>query len=385
MIEAQELAFARHMVSLILGIDAIYRQLLHPDLQGLAREGWVAINLSQVPPLSLDSYAHARSMVAELRSQLQALDVSPGRRRYFSDYLQAIDTFCLWQDKQGLPYEELVHNLLGFPWTPPDLPPLLEALDARLRAAGFSGETASMIAAFRESRAVPRNEVVQTLARYLGDARAWVEREMFPLPHDFQFHVEGESGLPYDAYCEYAGRFVRINLDIQYTHEDLKHLACHEAYPGHSTHILRRELLVQRGAMTEDGLLVVTDTPTSILFEGIGEIGLTLVGWDHTEPEQINRLIVRLQAAVGAWAGYLFAQGRREEGIDLLRRYGDAVWAESRQALLDLPLRRPFICAYFYGDQVVHAARERVKDHRAFLTHLYDVMHSPASLAMHEP
>jgi hypothetical protein len=27
------------MVSLMLGIDAIYRQLLHPDLQGLACEG----------------------------------------------------------------------------------------------------------------------------------------------------------------------------------------------------------------------------------------------------------------------------------------------------------------------------------------------------------
>jgi hypothetical protein len=41
MIEVQEHAFARHIVSPILGIDAIYRQLLHPDLQGLTRDGVV--------------------------------------------------------------------------------------------------------------------------------------------------------------------------------------------------------------------------------------------------------------------------------------------------------------------------------------------------------
>ncbi|HEY8284718.1 MAG TPA: hypothetical protein VIJ28_10070 [Chloroflexota bacterium] len=382
MIGSAEHDFARRLVGLVLGIDALYRSVLPPDLEGLAREGWVAINLSRTPPTPITSYAQARAMVKELEREVDSLGLTTGRVRYFQDYLHAIETFCLWQEGQAIPYEELTGSLLGISVSPPDLEPLLHDLDQSLSAAGLSGETAAMIAAFRASRAVPRDQVIPTLTRYMDEARQWVHREFFPLPDDFQFHVEGEGGLSYNAYCEYVGRFVRINLDIQFTHEDLKHLACHEAYPGHSTHILRRELLVEQGKMTEDGLLVVTDTPTSPLFEGIGEIGLTLVGWDQTEAERINRLIVRLDAAVGVWAGHLFAQGRRDEGMALLRRYRDEAWAEARWRLIELPIRGPFICAYYFGDQVVHAAHARMKDQKAFLTHLYDAMHSPSSLAI---
>ncbi len=383
MIGSAERAFAERLVGLVLGVDEIYRAALRPELEGLAREGWVAINLSQVPPRPLASYAEARDAALELGRELPALGLSAGRRQYFQDYLRAIDAFCRWQEGQDTSYKELSRALLGIEVGPPDLEPLRHDLDARLQAAGFQGDTAAMIAAFRARRAVPREEAVATLGRYMDEARRWVSREFFPLPDDFQFHVEGAGNLSYNAYCEYVGRFVRINTDIQFTHEDLKHLACHEAYPGHGTHILRREMLVKQGEMTEDGLLVVTDTPTSPLFEGIGEIGLTLVGWDRTEAEQINRVIVRLDAALGVWAGHLFAAGRRDEGMEFLRRYRDEAWAESRGRLIDLPIRGPFICAYYYGDLIVHAAQARMKDGKAFLTHLYDSMHSPASLAMY--
>lgn len=382
MIASQERDFAQHLVGLILGIDALYRAALRPDLQGLAREGWVAINLSQVSPRPFASYAEARAVVTELQRELPTVGMTADRVHYFTDYLQAIDAFCRWQEGQQISYDALVRSLLGIACPPPDLAPLQHALDERLRAAGFSGDLAAMIAAFRADRVVPREEVVPALTRYLVEARRWVNQELFPLPGDFQFHVEGEGGLPYNAYCEYVGRFVRINLDIQHTYEDLKHLACHEAYPGHSTHMLRREQLVGEGRMTEDGLLVVTDTPTSPLFEGVGEIGLALVGWDQTEAEQINRLLVRLDAAVGVWAGHLFAQHRSAEALELLHRYRDPAWAQARAQLINLPLRGPFISAYFYGDQVVHAAYARIKDRRAFLTYLYDRMHSPASLGM---
>jgi hypothetical protein len=239
-----------------------------------------------------------------------------------------------------------------------------------------------MVRAFRESRSVPQDKVVDTLLGYMADARDWVHRRMFALPDDFQFEVEGEKGVAYDAYCAYLDRFIAINLDIQFTEEELKHLACHEAYPGHSTHILRREMLVREREMTEDGLLVVTDTPTNTLFEGVGELGLTLVGWDRTEPEQINRQLIQLLHGVSAWAGYLFAASRREEGLDLLNRYWDDAWAESRRQLLDLPLRSPFIFTYFYGGQMVESAHTLIADEDAFVTCLYDRMHSPASLLL---
>lgn len=382
MIHLREREFAERVVALILGVDELYRGLQDISAQGLAREGYVAINLSQTQPQPVRSYHAAREAVSELRDELKRIDLGPGRGQYFGDYLNAIGTFCHWQEGHDISYPRLVRDLLGVPEEPPSLEPLVALVDQALKEAGYHGETVEMIARFRERRRLPRDQVVPVLEGYLAEAREWVKRELFDLPADFQFRVVGETGVPYNAYCAYVEREIRINLDLPFTPEDLKHLACHEAYPGHSTQMFRHEELVARGEMTEDGLLVVTDTPTTPLFEGIGEIGLTLLGWDQTEAEKINQTIIRLLAAVGAWGGYLFAAGKRDEGMELLRLYGGTAWAEARKELLDLPIRGPFIFAYFYGDQIVRSALDAAQDQKAFLHHLYDLNHSPASLVM---
>jgi hypothetical protein len=381
-IARQELDFARGMVSLILGIDEYYKRLLSPDLEGLAREGYVAVNLSKVTPRPVSSYAEARAAIAEQRAALARLDLAPGRKQYFGDYLAAIDTFCRWQDARDVPYPELVHSLLGCPGEPPPLEPLMQSIDEALHSAGYKGDTFAMIEAFREQQFVPDDAVVDTLAQYLAEAREWVVRELFPLPDDFQFGVVGVSGVPYNAYCGYVEREIWINIDLPFTREDLKHLACHEAYPGHSTQIARHEELVARDEMTEDGLLIVTDTPTTTLFEGIGEVGLTLLGWDRTPEEQINRRLGALRSAVGAWGAYLIGTGKANEAMDLMVRYGGERSAHVWKGLTSLPIRLPFVFAYYYGDQTVHAALHAAPDRRAFLHHLYDLNHSPASLVM---
>jgi hypothetical protein len=377
-----EQTFSRRLVGLILGIDAVYRGLLPADGHGLAQEGWVAVNLSHTVPTPIDTYRQGRDAVKDLWTQLTALDLPPDRLQYFTDYLTAIDVFCRWQNHDRLDFGDLTESLLGVPRTPPDLAALQASLEQRLLEAGFRGELPDMVNAFRDSRTVPAGQVVDRLLRYMSEARDWVHDRLFPLPDDFQFDAKGETGVAYDAYCGFVDRYIAVNLDIQFTEEELKHLACHEAYPGHSTHILRREMLVRQGAMTEDGLLVVTDTPTNTLFEGVGEIGLKLLGWDRTEAEQINLLLIQLLHGVSAWAGYLFALGQRDDGMELLNRYWDPAWAGSRRELLDLPLRRPFIFTYFYGGQIVESAHKMTPDENTFLTCLYDRMHSPMSLLL---
>ena len=380
MIGAEERAFARALVALVLGVDRIYLSRLPEDATGLRGEGYVAINLSEVPPLAVTSYAEAGSASQELLARLDRIDLAPDRRTYFTDYLQSIEAFLAWQSGDPPAYPELVSRLLGVQGTPPALEPLLEGLGPLLEEAGHSGELADMLRAFEASRIVPQRDVGPLLERYLEEARAVVDARLLPLPKDFSFAVEVVSGAPYNAYCDYVGRVVRINGDVPHTNEGLKHLACHEAYPGHSTHILRREQLVHAGEMTEDGLLVVTDTPTSPLFEGIGEVGLRLVGWDRTLEERIALAIMRLRSALGAWAGSLTAKGRTADASELLLRYGDSAWMRSRLRFLDMPLRRPFIFAYHFGDLAVEAARAKATDDRTFLAGLYDRMHSPASL-----
>jgi hypothetical protein len=378
-----ELAFGRALVRLVLGIDALYRRSLPQEVNGLGREGWVAINLSELEPEPVGDYGRGYEKAAELHAELDTLHIRPDRRRYFEDYLATVQAFCEWREGSVSAYGDLVSRLLHVSGNPPDLAQMEASLEVSLRRAGFSGSLPAMVAAHRESRAVEPAKVAETLLRYMEHARGWVSRNLFPLPDDFRFHVKCETGVGYDAYCDYTGRAIAVNLDIQFTHEELKHLACHEAYPGHSTHILRRQMLVRERLMTEDGLLVVTDTPTNTIFEGVGEIGLTLVGWDESRDERINRLLLRLLHGISAWAGFLFAQERRDEGRVLLRRYWDDAWADSREALLDLPLRRPFIFAYYYGGLAVEQAHRQIAEPETLYSWLFDRMHSPASLLMH--
>ncbi len=380
MIGATERGFGEALTALVLGIDELYRARLPRTATGLQGEGYVAINLSRVAPQGLSSYDEARGQCKELSRTLAALDLAPDRKVYFQDYLASIETFLAWQYGESVPYPALVQGLLGVQGEPPALEPLLGELGTLLREAEHTGDLPEMLQAFEAERTVPASEVGRELGRYLAQARAFVHERLFPLPSDFTFGVEVVSGAPYNAYCDYVGRVVRVNGDVPHTHEGLKHLACHEAYPGHSTHILRREQLVAAGEMTEDGLLVVTDTPTSPLFEGIGELGMRLVGWNETVAERISLSVMRLRSALGAWAGTLTAQGRLEEAKELLVRYGDASWMHSRLRFLDMPLRRPFIFAYHFGDLLVEEVRAAAGDDSRFLAGLYDRMHSPASL-----
>ncbi len=382
MIAAEERALGRDLVALVLGVDRVYQSRLPRGADGLGAEGYVAINLSEVPALGVSSYEEAGEARGELAARLSGLDLAPDRRRYFADYLAGIEVFLRWRGGETIPYPELVTGLLGVQGEPPELDPLLAQLRALLEEAGYTGSVPRMLRAFEADRIVPASDLGEVLEGYLAEAREFVQHHLFPLPEDFAFGVEVVPSAAYNAYCDYVGRVVRINGEVPHTREGLKHLACHEAYPGHSTHIFRREQLVAAGEMTEDGLLVVTDTPTSPLFEGIGELGLRLVGWDRSIEERTAIAIMRLRSALGAWAGTLTASGRREEATELLLRYGDEAWMRSRLRFLDMPLRRPFIFAYHYGDLLVDAARSAASDGKAFLSGLYDRMHSPASLGL---
>jgi len=382
-IGVKERDFAKSLVALVLGVDAVYTARLPRDAEGLAQEGYVAINLSKVEPLDLRDYAQARIELDRLEAALPGVGLAPDRRQYFQDYLVSVRRFLAWQEEPTQPFPTLVAELLGVSPGPPPLEPLLQDLAAKLRGAGYAGKLLDALRQFEQDRTVPATELGSTLEHYLDDARSFVSEHLFPLPEDFQFSVEVVSDVPYSAFCDYVGRVVQLNGDHAYTHEGLKHLACHEAYPGHSTHILRRELQVAAGEMTEDGLLVVTDTPTSPLFEGIGDFGLTMLGWHASEPERIAHAAMRLRSATALWAADLMARGRRAEAKALLERYGDATWAQSRLRFLDLPLRRPFIFAYYCGDQLVHELYGAHRgDHRILLAELYDRMQSPASLRL---
>jgi len=168
----------------------------------------------------------------------------------------------------------------------------------------------------------------------------------------------------------------------------MKHLICHEIYPGHYVHMIRRETMAAEGRAAEDVNLVVTDTASSATFEGIAEQGIHFLDWMEGVDDQIGMLLTRLRSALGcnaAWRLHILGQPAGEVGAFLKTEgMSNDGWVAARLRFLTYPLRAPFIYAYWYGDHAMEQVWRRVPpDRRAdFFTYLYDRLHSPRSLEL---
>lgn len=199
------------------------------------------------------------------------------------------------------------------------------------------------------------------------------------------------QGTPFTAYCDYPGRTVWINTDVPHTRSGLKHLVGHEAYPGHYVHMGHRDALVQQGQMLPDAALVVTNTASSVLFEGIAECGLDLLGWRNEPEDRIAWLHNRLQWLCSIEVAHALntRQSTPAEAAEFLRRTCDAdeAWIDGKIRFVTHRLRAPFVYTYWWGGTVVSNWWSTVPASRfdEAVAYLYDKMHSPSTLFAHWP
>lgn len=377
---------------IILGADAHYRQQQAGEQGVLDAEGLVPVHWARLkaPPLE---FPLALEQLQQCLDQASSLP-DPWARDWLSEQTLAFRNLLRWIGGEGLDYEQVVAGCLRVDPTPPS-PATLGELTARrdwaLQAAGLEAGRKGY-EAYMEQDGVPSSQVEPTLLALLAEGR---ERTLARLP---QLHTPAEpigvkavSGVPFSAYCDYPGKAVWINIDLPYTRSELKHLVGHEAYPGHYLHMGHRDALVQAGQMPLDGALVVTNTASSVLFEGIAERGLDLLGWRESPFDRVawaqNCLekACMIEVAHGLNTGRMSAQ----EATRFLEQtcFGDPAWIEGRLRFVTHRLRSPFIYAYWWGGVVVGAWWQRVSAahwDRA-VAYLYDRMHSPSTLMAHWP
>jgi hypothetical protein len=176
----------------------------------------------------------------------------------------------------------------------------------------------------------------------------------------------GERDRPYAAYCDYPGRRLLLNLDFAYTRGLLKHLACHEAFPGHLVHLARRAALVAAGEMPLEGAQVVTNSASSALFEGIADNGEALLDWIDGPEDHASLALNRLRSALrcnAAWMVHGEGKGLDETVAEIASAsFQDAATTRRRLAFLSHPLRAPFVYAYWCGDDAVRSYIARAAD-----------------------
>ena len=371
------------------GIDLLYRAATGSG-SVLNAEGLIPVAVAEVNPRGLRDWNEATDALEALLADIAAEDGDPLRAGWLTEMALSLKSLVAMFAGEEIGFAQRLADQLRVDPNPVS-EQRLDAERAKLRAAldemGYrSGDLAQDVGAWENDRTVPTEQVLAVLDEYQTEARRRCEALVLDIGDDW-LKPEGVTERPYNAYCDYPGRRVWLNLDFRYTHSDLKHLATHEAFPGHLVHLARREALVRDGSMPLEGAQVVTCSASSALFEGIADNGIELLDWDETPEDAAGLAIQRLRSALRCNASWMVCEEGRslDEAVEATAgpAFQDAVTTRRRLDFVHHQLRAPFLFAYWCGDEAVRAFRKKAgdADRRFVVTTLFDHMHTPATLA----
>lgn len=384
---------AHEFVGIVLGMDILYRSADSTANEvALDKEGLVPINLTDVCPKSHSGWADVQVELNALRQKYMQVP-DEVRRNYMQQQIGSVSALAAWASGEPISLRDRVRKLLYVnenPMTEAEMRNLHEQLDRALAVRGYGGALAQKVERWRTVRLVPTREIETALRELLLQARSRVVDRMFPEIADVEMTPVVVHSVPYSAYCDYVGRKMYINGDLGYTYEALKHLVCHEAFPGHSTHMRMRELGVRNGSIPVDAGLVITNTASSSVFEGIGDNGMNFIDWETSEDDKIHHQFQLLRSIAGANAVHMIHE--QDVADDRVGAYlewacfADEPYIQSRLRFFKHNLRAPFIFSYWRGYEAVRDAYSRVaKDDRArFFAFLYQSMLSADTVRQFE-
>lgn len=376
------------LARLTAGLDKLYREVPRTG-SFLDREGLIPVAVAQIEPYLLKDYGEARDRLESLQSRIPTEAPTALRKAYLLEMVDSLlallDTF----ENRQISYAERLRRQMRVD-TQMVSDEILDEYRATIRGnldeLGYrGGSLAEDVARFERDSVVPADKVLDTMAEYTREARRRTSETMY-LMNDEWIEPVRLDDVPFTAYCDYPERKMRLNLAFPFTRSSIRHLACHEAFPGHLVHLALRQRYVAEGKMPLDGAQVVTSSASSAMFEGIADNGWFFLDWINTPEDVVGMTLERLRAALRCNAAWmLHVEGRSPEEVAPViaaAGYQDVATAAGRIAFLRHGLRAPFVYGYWCGDTSLHAVWEKVpkERHKEFWQYLYGNMHTPSTL-----
>jgi hypothetical protein len=237
------------------------------------------------------------------------------------------------------------------------------------------GSLAERYKRWEDSIRVPSEQLEDTLAAVIEEARAWT-RGLVELPDGEGVVLEVVRDKPWWASCDYLGELrsrIRVNVTLPMSAIELPVLAMHETYPGHHTQRCCKEHLLVRGRGLLEETLVLVPTPQTLVTEGIaglapevvleGDAGAALAAVMHdagVELDLAHVLAVRQAHEPCAWAEVNAALMLHDGGAPeaevhaYLERWGlmTPEWAAHMIRFFSEPTTRTYIHTYAAGREL---------------------------------
>ncbi|PYE82487.1 hypothetical protein [Pseudoroseicyclus aestuarii] len=381
----------RQLTAVTMGIDR-FERTRNDGRSLLDGEGLVPIFMGDdlVTARDYSSWEAAQSDLSGLQDDVEALP--KGERKVFMEGMLSSLRLAVRLFSGGSPtFEEKVVDLVGAPRGKVDAAIIETArdnIDRLLAQAGFTdGSLPERVAKWEQERAVDPARLQEVFTDLMAQAKARTDEMIFDTG-DYTMALNPVSDVPYTARCNFDDAKMDLNTDLSFTRSALKHLVCHEVYPGHSTQLLYTRAEVDAGRSTMDALLITANAITGCVQEGIGDQGVQLIDWIEDDDDQIQLELRRLRSAAQTTAAWVYmVEGKpAEEVMRYLREVamGQEAWARGRLRMAAHPFRGPFIASYWAGNEAVRAVRERIRPEQKpdFLHALLGRAQSPRSLDM---
>ena len=324
-------------------------------------EGLVPIWMGEdlVPPRTYAGWDAIFADLAELRERVAVLPAD-ARGVFLKTMVGSVTTAAKLFSGETLSYADKVRDLVGAEAAPvPDaeISALTEALDAALTRAGFGeGELKARVDLWEDSRAIAPERLEAEFRDLMAKAKDRTNA-MICDTGDYDMALNPLRNIPFTARCGFDNRRMDLNVDLSFTRAALKHLVCHEVFPGHATQLLYTRAEAEAGRTDLDALLCTANAVTGCVQEGIGDQGVELIDWIEDDDDAIHSLLRSLKSAVQTTAAWrLMAEAAPEaEVADYMRTVGcgQEAWVQGRIRMARHPFRGPFIASYYAGNESV--------------------------------
>lgn len=383
MYEDKDFRLSEEYASIVQGLDNYFKSNYTDGTDAvLNAEGLVPVNLTQIKAREYSDWEAIIADLNDLKVGYRAI-TSELRSYYMLKQIDSLISLVRWSRKDDFDFRTKVRGFLFVdenPITLRECEQLHAMLQEKFQSIGLRGDVHSNYHKWTQDRLVPAQEIESTLNHLFIQAKQQVMEKMFPDIEDVQVKVKIAHNIPFSAYCDYVNETMIINGDYDYTYESLKHLATHEVFPGHTTHLHMREMEYKKGNIPADAALVITNTASSPIFEGIGDNGLDFIGWNESINDEISTIIQIIKSVSGLNSSYQLNELKKspDEISQFLKEFafGQEEWIESRLRFMSHPLRGPFIYSYFRGYEGVREVYKRLSANEKpeFFDYLYKNM-----------
>lgn len=226
-----------------------------------------------------------RESTEELLQRVRGEEPDALRRRWLVAQLRGISAALLWLEGERPGYRALFERCHGAPVESVPESQFEQAHALLDRALPGTGDAPRRYRAWRDAQLIPPGRLKASLELLASEMRRRC-RERFELPDGEQVIWEVVSNETWAGNAHYCGQGktrIRVNADFPIAAPRLLELVCHEAYPGHHTDAVCKDVGLIQQAGRDELAMFVSPTPQALVCEGLACCALEALLGDEAE------------------------------------------------------------------------------------------------------